>query len=120
MNSRIAKAFTISIALLIVALSIKAATPDPNNPTGTGGLIMIDKRGGYVRFFDPMTLKEIGSLQLESPPHELAISADHKTAFVPLYGDGVYGNNPNPGHKIVAIDLTTRKVSKTIDVSPYI
>jgi YVTN family beta-propeller protein len=38
---------------------------------------------------------------------------------VPLYGDGVYGNNPNPGHKIVAIDLTTRKVSGTIDVSPY-
>jgi DNA-binding beta-propeller fold protein YncE len=50
----------------------------------------------------------------------LAISADHKTAFVPLYGDGVYGNNPNPGHKIVAIDLATRKVSFTIDVSPYI
>src|SRR4029077_16646818 len=34
-------------------------------------------------------------------------------------GDGVYGNNPNPGHKIVAIDLTTRKVSSTIDVLPY-
>ena len=96
-----------------------AAPPDPNNPTGTAGLIMIDKRGGFVRFFDPKTLGEIGSLQLEAPPHELAISPDHKTAYVPLYGDGVYGNNPNPGHKIVAIDLTTRKVSGTIDVSPY-
>jgi YVTN family beta-propeller protein len=96
-----------------------AAPPDPNNPTGTAGLIMIDKRGGFVRFFDPKTLNEIGSLQLEAPPHELAISPDHKTAYVPLYGDGVYGNNPNPGHKIVAIDLTTRKVSGTIDVSPY-
>jgi YVTN family beta-propeller protein len=31
----------------------------------------------------------------------------------------VYGNNPNPGHKIVAIDLATRKVQNTIDVSPY-
>jgi YVTN family beta-propeller protein len=96
-----------------------AAVPDPNNPTGTSGVIMIDKRGGLVRFFDPTTLKEISSLQLEAPPHELAISADHKTAFVPLYGDGVYGNNPNPGHKIVAIDLATRKVQNTIDVSPY-
>ena len=80
---------------------------------------MIDKRGGFVRFFDPSTLKEVGTLQLEAPPHELAISADHKTAYVPLYGDGVYGNNPNPGHKIVAIDLATRKVRSTIDVSPY-
>jgi YVTN family beta-propeller protein len=107
------------IVSAIVAGTMVAATPDPNNPTGTAGLIMIDKRGGFVRFFDPKTLSEIGSLQLEAPPHELAISPDHKTAYVPLYGDGVYGNNPNPGHKIVAIDLTTRKVSGTIDVSPY-
>jgi len=104
---------------MAIAVPAIAALLDPNNPTGTGGLIMIDKRGGVVRFFDPATLKEVGTLQLEAPPHELAISPDHKVAYVPLYGDGVYGNNPNPGHKIVAIDLTTRKVSGTIDVSPY-
>lgn len=107
------------IVLSIAAAVVIAAAPDPNNSTGTAGLIMIDKRGGIVRFFDPSTLKEVGTLQLEAPPHELAISADHKTAYVPLYGDGVYGNNPNPGHKIVAIDLATHKVSSTIDVSPY-
>src|SRR4030095_3122432 len=112
-----------AIALLFifaVAAVLAIAAVDPNNPTGTGGLIMIDKRCVVVSFFDPATLKEIGNLQLEAPPHELAISADHKTAYVPLYGDGVYGNNPNPGHKIVAIDLTTRKVSNTIDVSPHV
>jgi YVTN family beta-propeller protein len=80
---------------------------------------MIDKRGGVVRFFNPASLQEVGTLRLEAPPHELAISPDHKTAYVPLYGDGVYGNNPNPGHKIVAIDLTTRTVRATFDVSPY-
>jgi len=113
----------ICAALAVAAIAgslLAAALPDPNNPTGTAGLIMIDKRGGFVRFFDPTTLKEISNLQLEAPPHELAISPDHKTAYVPLYGDGVYGNNPNPGHKIVAVDLATRKVSGTIDVSPYI
>jgi YVTN family beta-propeller protein len=108
------------IVLAFAAISVVAASPDPNNPTGSAGLIMIDKRGGYVRFFDPSTLKEISSLQTEAPPHELSISADHKTAYVPLYGDGVYGNNPNPGHKIVTIDLVTRKISGTIDVSPYL
>jgi len=107
------------IVLSIAVAAVIVAAPDPNNSTGTAGLIMIDKRGGFVRFFDPSTLKEVSTLQLEAPPHELAISADHKIAYVPLYGDGVYGNNPNPGHKIVAIDLTTRKVSSTIDVSPY-
>jgi DNA-binding beta-propeller fold protein YncE len=119
MNSKRKKTSALLIVLLFAAVSMIVAAPDPNNATGTAGLIMIDKRGGFVRFFDPTTLKEVSNLQLEAPPHELAISADHKTAYVPLYGDGVYGNNPNPGHKIVAIDLTTRKVSKTIDVSPY-
>jgi len=107
------------IVLAIAAIPAIAALLDPNNPTGTGGLIMIDKRGGLVRFFDPATLKEVGTLQLEAPPHELAISPDHKTAYVPLYGDGVYGANPHPGHQIVAIDLGARKVIGTIDVSPY-
>jgi hypothetical protein len=45
-------------------------------------------------------LKEISTLQLTAPPHELAISPDHKTAYVPLYGDGVYGQNPNPAMKL--------------------
>jgi DNA-binding beta-propeller fold protein YncE len=119
MNSTRKKTCALLIVLAVAAVSVVAAAPDPNNPTGTVGLIMIDKVGGFVRFFDPATLKEISNLKLEAPPHELAISSDHKTAFVPLYGDGVYGRNPNPGHKIVAIDLATRKVSNTIDVSPY-
>ncbi len=106
-------------AFLILFAGVALAA-DPNNPTGTQGLIMIDKRGGYVRFFDPATLKEISSLKTENLPHELAISPDHKTAYVPFYGDGVYGNNPKPDHRIVMIDLETRAITGTIDVSPHI
>jgi YVTN family beta-propeller protein len=119
MNSMRTTVCALLIVLGIAVAMTAAAALDPNNPTGTVGLIMIDKVGGFVRFFDPATLKEVSSLKLEALPHELAISPDHKTAYVPLYGDGVYGNNPNPGHKIVAIDLTTRQVAGTIDVSPY-
>jgi len=120
MNSKRVRACAFLVVVATFAIPAIAALLDPNNPTGTTGLIMIDKRGELVRFFDPATLKETATLKLEAPPHELAISPDHKTAYVPLYGDGVYGNNPNPGHKIVAIDLATHKVSGTIDVSPYI
>ena len=52
-------------------------------------------------------------------PHDVAISPDHKTAYIPVYGDGVYGRNPHPGHTIAIIDLASRQVSGTIDVSPY-
>lgn len=97
-----------------------ALAADPNNPTGSNGLIMIDKRGGYVRFFDPVTLKEVASIKTEAPPHELAISPDHKTAYVPFYGDGVYGNNPKPDHRIAIIDLATKQITGTINTSPAI
>jgi YVTN family beta-propeller protein len=120
MNSHPARAgVLLMIALAVAAAPAVMAGQDPNNPTGTAGLIMIDKRGGFVRFFDPASLQEVSRLQLGGPPHELAISPDHRTAYVPLYGDGVYGNNPNPGHTIVAIDLPTRQVRARIDVSPY-
>ncbi len=37
----------------------------------------------------------------------------------PVYGDGIYGRNPHPGHTIAIVDLPSRKVDGTIDVSPY-
>ena len=104
----------------IIAALAPAANLDFNNPTGTQGLIMIDKLGGFVRFFDPVSLKELSSFTIpDGPPHELAISPDHKTAYIPIYGDGVYGRNPHPGHVIAIIDLASKKMTGTIDVSPY-
>jgi YVTN family beta-propeller protein len=108
--------------LLIVSACIaalaSAANVDPNNPTGSHGLILIDKVGHHVRFFDPSTFKELSNFEVAINPHDLAITPDHKTAYVPIYGDGVYGRNPNPGHTISIIDLASMKEVGSIDVSP--
>jgi YVTN family beta-propeller protein len=115
------KIFVSLLALAVVAALAPAANMDFNNPTGTQGLIMIDKLGGFVRFFDPVSFKELSSFAIpDGPPHELAISPDHKTAYIPIYGDGVYGRNPHPGHVIAIVDLPSKKMTGTIDVSPYI
>jgi DNA-binding beta-propeller fold protein YncE len=106
-------------AALIVGQA-QASDNQVNNTTGTNGLIMIDKLGSLVRFFDPNMLKEISTLTIDGTPHELAISPDRKTAYIPNYGDGVYGRNPNPGHTIAVIDLATRKVRANIDISPNV
>lgn len=122
MRHTIALLGTLLVATLVALPALLAApafAADPNDPTGHDGLIMIDKRGGLVRFFDPATLAPLSTLELSGPPHELAISPDHKTAYVPIYGDGVYGRNPHPGHEIFIIDLAERKVAGIIDVSPY-
>lgn len=105
--------------LAAAALVFAAGRVDPNNPTGTHGLIVIDKIGRHVRFYDPSTFKEISNLEVGIAPHDVAISPDHKTAYIPVYGDGVYGRNPHPGYTIAIIDLASRQVAGTIDVSPY-
>ena len=110
-------AATVAVVLLSPA---RTATLDPNNPTGSHGLVLIDKRGAHVRFVDPSTYKELSNLEIGVAPHDLAISPDHATVYIPVYGDGVYGNNPHPGHTIAVIDLATRRLRDTIDVSPYI
>ena len=100
-------------------LTLATLAADSNHPTGTRGLLLIDKLGGHVRFFDPNTFQERSSIKVATNPHDFALSADRKTAYVPLYGDGIYGRNPNPGHEIVVIDMDAAKVKGVIDVAPY-
>ena len=109
-----------SLLVATAAFTLAATRTDPNNITGSAGLVMIDKRGNLVRFFDPATMKETSTVDIGGPPHELAISPDHKEAYIPIYGDGVYGANPHPGHVIAVVDLVARKMTGTIDVSPAI
>src|SRR5689334_16772329 len=116
---RILRAGFIGVLLLAVTVALPAAGLDPNNPTGTSGLVLIDKLGHFVRFFDPSTFKEISSVEVGITPHDLAISPDHRTVYTPVYGDGVYGRNPHPEHHVAIIDLAARKVTGMIDVSPY-
>ncbi len=112
---------TVLAGFAAVALVFAAGRVDLNNPTGTHGLIVIDKIGRHVRFFDPSTFQEIPNTALDVgvAPHDLAISPDHKFAYIPVYGDGVYGRNPHPGHTIAIVDLGSRRLAGTIDVSPY-
>ncbi len=77
-----------------------------NNITGTSGVVAVDKVGNHIRFYDPETLQETRSFAAPEPAvHELAVSHDRRIAFVPLYGDGIYGNNRKPNNKLLIIDL---------------
>lgn len=80
-----------------------------SNICGTDGMIAVDKVANKVRFYDPVSLKEIKSFDAPEPAiHELAISPDRRMAYMPLYGDGIYGNNKKPNNKIVAIDIAAK------------
>jgi YVTN family beta-propeller protein len=105
--------------VLALAAALPALGESLNHTTGTEGLLLIDKLGGHVRFFDPTSFAERSSLDLPKNPHDFALSADHRFAYVPIYGPGIYNRNPEPGHELYVIDMAERKVANVIDLSPY-
>ena len=96
-------------------------TIDANFITGRDGLIAVDKIGNNVLFLDPATYETMATLDGFAPRvHELAIAPDRRTAFIPIYGDGKHGDNPNPGHLVAVIDLKARRHAGDIDTAPYL
>lgn len=47
--------------------------------------------------------------------HEVAVSPDGRTAYVPIYGEGGIGSPGTAGDRMVAIDLASRQVTGTVD-----
>jgi DNA-binding beta-propeller fold protein YncE len=88
---------------------------------GARGLIAVDKMGGKVLFLDPDTYATTHILDdFERLPHELLVSPQSLTAYVPIYGDGIHGRNPNPGHLLSVVDLESRTHAADIDLTPYV
>ena len=105
--------------LLLLSYVSLASAASLNHPTGNQGVLMVDKFGAKIRFFDPKTLTEISNIDVGKNPHDFVLTADHKTAYVPIYGEGIYNRNTNPGHEIAVIDVAGRKLAGTIDLAPY-
>src|SRR5262245_28924023 len=85
------------------------------------GLIAVDKMGGKVLFLDPASYETTAVLDSFQPvPHELLVDRAYATAYVPIFGDGIHGRNPHPGHLLSIIDLPDRRHVGDIDLSPYV
>src|ERR1700750_91128 len=94
---------------------------DANFTTGGNGLIAVYTIGNQILFLDPRTYATTLTLDAFAPRvHELAISPDHKTAYVPIYGDGIHGKNPHPGHLIALLDLVDRRHAGDFSTYPYL
>jgi len=85
------------------------------------GLIAVDKMGGKVLFLDPVTYETQTVLDgFQRTVHELLVIPETGLAYVPIFGDGIHGRNPNPGHTLHVIDLHKRTRVADIDLRPYI
>ena len=97
-----------------------------NNSGGQSeGLIAVDKMGAKVLFLNPRSYEtEVVIDGFKRTVHELLIVPGHgkgpSMAYVPIFGDGIHGRNPNPQHELCVFDLDKRAHVATIDLYPYI
>jgi len=85
------------------------------------GMIAVDKMGGKVLFLDPATYET--QVVIDGFPrtvHELLVVPETGLAYVPIFGDGIHGRNPNPHHLLCIFDLHKRTHVGDIDLRPYI
>jgi YVTN family beta-propeller protein len=73
-------------------------------------LLVLDKPEGKLLLVDPVAKKVIGQVATGTGPHEVAVSADGKLAFVANYGD------QTPGSSLSVIDLEARKELRRVDL----
>ncbi len=89
--------------------------------SAANGIIAVDKMGAKVFFLDAETLavrREIGGFQ--RTVHELLVVPETGLAYVPIFGDGIHGRNPNPGHTLCIFDLAREAHVGDIDLRPLI
>jgi WD40 repeat protein len=89
--------------------------------TASHGMIAVDKMGAKILFLDPKTFETQSVLDgFQRTVHELLLVPETGLAYVPIFGDGIHGKNPHPGHMLCIIDLKKRAHVGDIDLSPYI
>ena len=89
---------------------------DLNNRPGGPNLIVTAKTAHKVHFLDAATLTMQSTIDMPGSTHELALSADGRTAYGTVYGDGVFAKRVNPDRRIVVIDLPSKSLKRIIDL----
>lgn len=97
----------VSLALLASGVLVTAQTTAPT-------LLVLNKSENVLVIIDPPSKKVLGRVPTGEGPHELAVSADGKLAFV-----GNYGSGQTPGHTMSVIDLAARKELRRVDLKPF-
>ncbi|HUX09829.1 MAG TPA: YncE family protein [Terriglobia bacterium] len=109
-----------SSILLVMAMGfplLAFAAPGQSPARSSGhGLLVVDNKGNHtLGIVDPVTGREIATVEETGVTgHEVAVSPDGRTAYVPIYGNSGVGHPGSNGRTIDVIDLASRKVVSTI------
>ncbi len=81
-------------------------------------LLVANQADRTVSVIDPTKGREVATIAETVPGqwgHEIAATADGRTAFLPVYGNSGVGKPGIDGSKILVIDVASRKITGTVD-----
>jgi DNA-binding beta-propeller fold protein YncE len=87
-------------------------------PASAQTLLVVNQGDTNLALVDPSTAKAIATIPEKTigiHGHEIAASADGRTAFVPIYGSTGVGKPGIDGHDMLVIDIPSRQIVGDID-----
>lgn len=98
------KRTAVTIALVVLALAPGPAAADV--------LVVASNGENTVTLLDPYDLSPVARFPTGAGPHEIAVSPDHRHAYVADAGSGP----ASPGRTVTVVDLARREVKATYDL----
>ena len=81
-------------------------------------LLVVNQGDATVSVIDPQTEKQVATIEEHVSGvhgHEIAVSTDGKTAFLPIYGSVGVGKPGIDGHEMLILDVPSRKIIDHVD-----
>jgi DNA-binding beta-propeller fold protein YncE len=81
-------------------------------------LLVVNQGDSTLSIVDAASARQIAVIPEKTPGvhgHEIAVSADGRTAFMPIYGSSGVGHPGIDGHEMLVIDLPSRSIVGDID-----
>jgi YVTN family beta-propeller protein len=97
--------------LLILCLAVSAFAQET--------AVIVHKWDNSVGFYDAATGQSLGKVVVGVRPHEMALSADNRFAYVTNYGVNSYTQTERGGNTISIIDLGKRELVGEIDLREH-
>jgi YVTN family beta-propeller protein len=94
------------------------ACTSAGQPGDGGDLIVVSHKAGASALLrvDAETGEVEARVPIGNAGHEVAVSADGRTAYVPIYGDGALGQPGSNGSSVDIVDLATMESRGSIDL----
>ena len=103
---------------LLSALCLSGLCLGAAFPASAQSLLVVNQGDTSLSIIDPASAKQVAVIAEGTPTmhgHEVATSADGRTAYVPVYGNVGVGKPGLDGHEMLIIDLPSRRIAGRIE-----